>query len=100
LCQIQDTPPGENLHNATTIESCKFYPNPVEKNGEISIELSNNNKQNITLGIYSVAGDLVYKENIQPESSKMRIRLNIPSGIYFLQFKGEHLNSIGKLIIK
>jgi len=90
---------SENI-NATTIESCKFYPNPVEKNGEISIELSNNNKQNITLGIYSVAGDLVYKENIQPESSKMRIRLNIPSGIYFLQFKGEHLNSIGKLIIK
>ncbi len=83
---------------------CTIYPNP--SNGNFNIQLNTENKETITISIYTILGENVHNQTIkmkEPGENNFEINLNdfMNNGIYLVQIKNEsQTKSIQKLIIK
>ena len=77
------------------------YPNPFSQNQQITFELQQSDYIHISLA--NLEGKIVFEKNIGQLSKGQyfqTIPLQIPSGAYFLNIKGEKNNFTGKLIYK
>jgi hypothetical protein len=76
-------------------KNASIYPNP--NNGFVNINLAN--IKNITIKIFTVSGKLIYqKENINTPT--YQLKLNEPSGIYFMEIISANERQQYKLIIE
>ena len=75
--------------------------NPIYRSGQAFITLRENNV--ISLDLFDRCGRLIEKiidrENYQRGTTPVNLPVNIPSGIYFLHLKGNHISEIKKLVI-
>ncbi len=70
-----------------------FYPNPAEN------QINFNNVYSFTsLNIYGIQGNLILTKTLT--EGKNRIQLNLPQGLYFVNFKNENHQMVRKLLIK
>ncbi len=70
-----------------------FYPNPAED------QINFNNVYSFTrLNIYGIQGNLILTETIS--EGENRLQLNLPQGLYFVNFKSENQEIVRKLLIK
>jgi len=63
--KVQSSNYGQEIPNAVEAnlkKSVRIYPNPVEKKGELVIELPNPENEEMTLEIYNLDGTKVYKD--------------------------------------
>lgn len=101
--QVQSSNYGQNTTSAlksVSTESIHIYPNPVEKNGELVVELPDSENKNLTLEIYNIDGSVVYSEKIKSSPFLYKKKIKIPSGQYILKVVGQQYNATQKLIIK
>lgn len=76
------------------------YPNPSSNNLNISFDLVD--KENISISIYDIKGNLVFKENNEFNVGKNYYKFNISNlknGVYYCSIKGEKYNSTKKFIV-
>ena len=80
----QETPVG--IEENKSIESLLLFPNPVRD--ELTIQLSTNFEQNITIQIYSIEGRLMKTFDADVQSNKININqlADLRSGVYFVSF--------------
>ena len=78
---------------------CKIYPNPVQKQGVIYIELNEEFKG--TLEVYSITGKKVSVVYIKDRREYMMNlnELKISEGIYTLHFRNQKRNWVRKMIV-
>jgi len=70
-----------------------FYPNPAED------QINFNNVYSFTrLNIYGIQGNLILTETIS--EGENRLQLNLPQGLYFVNFRSENQEIVRKLLIK
>ncbi|MBI3501613.1 MAG: DUF1028 domain-containing protein [Bacteroidetes bacterium] len=62
----------------------KIFPNPAS--GVVNVQMSGPSADGVQIEIYNVIGERVYSESVIGRQSSV-IRLDAPSGIYFLQVK-------------
>ena len=74
----------------------KIFPNPSD--GQFTIEWNNNEDCNVTLELYNMNGQLVYKTNAQTGAHTMLDISNYSRGVYLLHIP--ELNIRQKLVIK
>ncbi|MBL7930959.1 MAG: T9SS type A sorting domain-containing protein, partial [Bacteroidia bacterium] len=75
------------------VNEFSIYPNPAES----SFIVNNKNSGASELVIYDGLGKMVYRTELHPGENKIVIQLK--SGVYFCQWKGENLSATKKLII-
>ena len=76
-----------------TIENFSFYPNPTKN------EINFNNKFGFSeMKVFGVAGNLLKTETISEGTNTVEI--NLPSGLYFVNFKNENQQITKKLIVQ
>ena len=73
------------------------YPNPVGKERMLKIETTF--PDNFEMFIYDSAGKLVAKTDVRSGSGQINLE-NLPSGIYYYQFRNDHYLKNGKLILE
>ncbi len=86
LCGILSVPD-------TKIENFSFYPNPV--NNEINF---NNIYSFEKVKIYGVQGNLIASETIS--EGQQTVSINLPSGLYFINFSNDAQTFTKKMIVK
>ncbi|MBL4594005.1 MAG: choice-of-anchor B family protein [Flavobacteriales bacterium] len=80
------------------VKNISIYPNPSIDN--ISIAFENSEKENFTLSITNIEGQLVKTiENIYSNKIELK-RGNLASGVYFVQLQSAKKTLVGKLIIE
>ncbi len=72
---------------------------PTVNDGNFNI-VAKNNMGNIDMTIYSVTGKLVHDSKFNLSNSRKEFNLNIDSGIYFVNIKGESVSGTQKIVIK
>ncbi|WP_179016848.1 T9SS type A sorting domain-containing protein [Winogradskyella forsetii] len=70
-----------------------IYPNPTD--GQLNFD---NNTAFEHLNIYSIDGKLITEKTLQSGANALHLDLN--SGIYMLEFKGESARAVKKLVVK
>ncbi len=79
-----------------------IYPNPTSK-GSVYLEMSLEKSQLLTISILDIHGRGIvvndYHENAGLFKTEINL-INFDKGIYFVKVKGDHLNTIKKLIIQ
>ncbi len=76
-----------------TIENFSFYPNPVKN------EINFNNIYSFsTVEIYGVQGNLIVSETISEGQNSLSI--NLPSGLYFVNFSNDLQNVTKKMVVE
>ena len=96
------------LYSQATLSTDKFiskkgivYPNPVKD--QISIQLPDYKKSNLTAILRDMTGRIIIKKEITSNTKRL-FTLDIPnnrlSGNYILNVSGENLNSTFKIIVK
>ena len=92
ICNIAGPSGIHEYENAIEI-----YPNP--SNGNISVDLSNSNGEQI-LTVSDVKGSIVFTKTVSG-GSVQQLNINLETGIYYLSFYDENKNkSVAKLIIE
>lgn len=76
-----------------SVEDFSFYPNPAKNTINF-----NNTFSFDKLEIYGVQGDLISTENIS--EGQQRLAINLPSGIYFLNFSNDNQKVTKKMIVE
>jgi hypothetical protein len=71
------------VNSLETSSTQKVFPNPAHSSISFSLE---NINQNTTASVYSIIGELIFKENIKHNNSSLNIE-HLESGIYILQIK-------------
>ena len=75
-----------------------FYPNPT--NGTITIEMNNNPNEPLTMNVYNIIGELIFKTPLANEHQQSFNFKGFANGIYYLKISGTKFNKIEKLIIQ
>ena len=76
-----------------TLENVSFYPNPVKN------EINFNNIYSFsTVEIYGVQGNLIVSETISEGQNSLSI--NLPSGLYFVNFRNDAQTVTEKMIVE
>lgn len=81
--------------------SLEIYPNP--NRGVFNVQVSTFNRKPVDLVIVNILGEEVYKLNglIVDRSKSLDIDLNhLNDGVYFLNLRGDGLNSVKKIVIQ
>lgn len=84
------------------IKSIKIFPNPTNAKTKITFNLNQNS--DVEIKIYNITGQLVKSiiNNAVLLKGSYEIQLdlnNLPSGIYFINIKMNHVNSIKKIVL-
>ncbi len=101
--QVQSSNYGQNVNSAVESVSkdmLHVYPNPIEKNGELRLEIPDLGTGNLTFEIYNIDGTKVSSEQINSQSLVYKKKITMPAGQYILKIHGSQYNSTQKLIIK
>lgn len=69
------------------VEGFKVYPNP--NNGNFSIICFSFPKASITAKVYDLLGRIVHHEQLNFSNTEATLKLNIPTGSYILELKGD-----------
>lgn len=78
----------------------QIYPNPVEKNQAISVQLVGINEK-CKLTLYNTNGQVIQKEIIEQPSNITNLSLNaLSAGLYLLTLQGEGFRQTTKIIVK
>lgn len=79
-----------------------IYPNPLNSGNSLSITFDKKYASQIELNIYDATGKNVLIKNIDAtDQTEVKLdNLNLPSGIYLIQFSNDYINSIKKLIVE
>ena len=72
---------------------------PTVNDGNFNI-VAKNNIGNVSLQIYNITGQLVHDSKFNLSNTKKGFNLNLNSGIYFVQIKGETISGTQKIIVK
>lgn len=82
----------------------QVYPNPVLKGSALSIDLEDRFlKENLTIYITDVIGNIVYQENIENSDLSETVFIdtdNFSVGIYFVRISDSRIELTKKLIIQ
>ncbi|MCH8317735.1 MAG: T9SS type A sorting domain-containing protein, partial [Bacteroidetes bacterium] len=82
-----------DVNELSYIKNISIYPNPTT--GKFVIEFNITEKHYIEIKLFSISGQLLYREAINPIISGKKytysneIDLNLASGVYYLKIKGE-----------
>jgi len=94
----------QNVLNVTSdFETSYFsiYPNPIENNTLISIQLKSLHKNDISVEVYDITGKSVQHELIKKglliDSFKVK---NVNSGIYFIKMTSNEFSIVKKIMVK
>lgn len=82
------------LENVENDFNFGMSPNPT--NGKV--EISFNKRSDYDISILNVLGNVVYEESFEKEST-VNLKLDLPSGFYFMNVSNEGLKSTQKIII-
>jgi len=68
------------------------YPNPAPTNGELNIQITNDQDQNFEFRLYDSVGKLIQNEKVQMKVGEQVQRLTAPqnAGLYYLQVTNEN----------
>lgn len=90
------------IEEIKTVSEIKCYPNPVLEKATLSYSLKSN--ENVSISLFDITGRVVQNILVNKLQSEGTHQLDInfdpqtQSGTYFLQIKGEHINSSLKVI--
>jgi hypothetical protein len=90
------------IRDLETVSETKFYPNPVSEIATLSYSLKSN--ETISINLIDITGRIVQNIVANKLQSAGTYKLDInfepqtQSGTYFLQIKGEHINSTLKVM--
>jgi endo-1,4-beta-D-glucanase Y len=78
-----------------------IYPNPVKKNGKLTIKMDKTSNKAIKIQIFTLQGTEIYKTASVSQNGYYEIELNgsISSGVYFLEIQNGKDLTNGKLIV-
>jgi len=77
------------------------YPNPASENTHVQISLEE--KTNVTLEIHNTIGQLVYSDRMKCVAGENKININVgqfASGVYLIKLKTEKAEAVKKLIVE
>jgi hypothetical protein len=83
--------------NSTITSGLMIFPNPCV--GEFGVMFDNLDRDEVIISITDINGKLVH-QSVTMESILKFSDLGLGSGVYFLSAKGQHLNAVGKLMVK
>jgi hypothetical protein len=87
----------------STIQSLRLYPNPVKGN-QVTINLSNVKLGQYTLRVINTAGQAIFKQTINNQSSSLTQTLDLPStiktGIYKMVITGSDYRETKTFIVQ
>ncbi len=87
--------PPSAIHSLTkNANGFSVYPNPA-KAGEVHIALSENTAESSTLKVYSNTAQLLYTLEIKD----VEIKLNLKSGMYFIQVENATQSDVQKVLV-
>jgi hypothetical protein len=102
--QVQSADYGQEVNTGLQEASpgvFRIYPNPVGKNGELCVELSELPANDFILEICDARGRLIHTEKIAVPPLNHKTHINkIPQGQYILRVRGEDFSSSKKIIIQ
>lgn len=83
-----------------TTETIDIYPNPFSK--DITLQVSAKIAGEIRIQIHDVSGRTLIetKKNVQQGNNKLKVDLDVPSGVYFIEVRINDLIKFEKLIKK
>jgi hypothetical protein len=99
---VQSSNYGQNITidlEPVSKEAMNVFPNPVEKGGEITIELPNLSNPNLTIETYNMDGTIVNKEKIT-SSIVYKKKIKMPHGQYLLKVIGSQCFPTQKLYVR
>ena len=79
--------------------SYSVYPNPVQD--EVTVEVQNIPDREVTMTLFNVKGEVVYKEEINGVENELKTSMNLSwlnKGVYILTFQHGEVSHIAKLI--
>jgi hypothetical protein len=88
---------GVGLDENNLFANALLSPNP--SNGEFSIDLNNANVDGYQLTVTDLAGSIVHVQEINSNGT-INVKLNVPSGLYFVRLSDGVKTSTQKMIIK
>jgi len=89
----------DGIKSGKDLAQFKVYPNPVS--GELFIQSSSNINEGFTLEMYSVKGELVKTECLEPDNTLHRIDTSLlRNGIYILRLISDSGKYDEKVIVK
>jgi hypothetical protein len=101
--QVQSSNYGQNVNSAVesvSNEPLRIYPNPVEKNDELVLDIPNLGNGNLTFEIYNIDGTKVSSEQMNSSLLIYKKKITMPAGQYILKIHGDQYNSTQKLTVK
>lgn len=80
-----------------------LFPNPIEKNGILTIICENDDRKECEFQLLTVTGKEIFNQRLfRTDSTGYKIdlgSLGIEKGIYYFKLKGPYLNSVKKLVV-
>ena len=92
---------GINTKSLALAETINIYPNPT--NGKFTIEIINDYTGEINYAITNAIGQIIFQEKINKQTNYLKIEkdlLNLPVGIYLIEFVFENEKVTKQLIIE
>ena len=80
------------------IKQVNVYPNPVVRNGQIT--LNNPNSEKLRFVLYNVSGKIVMMKNLSTDTQHVIDILNCSSGMYSYSVQGESFIRNGRVIVQ
>jgi hypothetical protein len=102
-CELQETFILDNINAVASVEptyELAFFPNPVSD--WLTIEMDGNSAMEMNVGLYSLAGQLVYSQ-AYPKATQRQERIDIsvyPSGVYWLRIQLDGQIEVHKVVIE
>lgn len=87
--------------NDLSAASVKLYPNP--NSGEFTLTLKSHQTDNVNINVYDAIGSVVYSIknlNTQNTNSEQISLPNIPSGMYYVEVKGNYINKVIRMMVQ
>jgi hypothetical protein len=92
-----------SVNIGSTTESLRLYPNPVKGN-QITISMSNIKRGKYTLRVINTAGQDIYQQVINNQSSNLTQTLNLPAtikaGVYNLVVNGDSYRETRTFVVQ
>ena len=81
----------------------KCYPDVIEKNGQVNINMISNNEQKLTVSVYSINGMKIHEQVQMLSKGSNTFYVNgfnkESSGLYILKFSTGNFTGIRKVIV-
>ena len=106
VCSVT-TPPSIGLNDDISIDLdqldtkslVEIYPNPVDDNSNLTIQLIDENSEIYHFYLFNLNGQLIEDFKLSDEKRLYETKINSPNGIYYLKvFKGDALIETRKVI--